>query len=123
MEESIEEEIERRTPDRQSVQARTSCNCKSTCSRKRVEDGARARGCPCKGANKHCNSSCKCGTRSKPCQNKQLVGNDLVKKYFHLGFEYKEMLALLYVHHGETLRMILFRYTTSGWFPLCELLH
>ncbi|EDO40411.1 predicted protein [Nematostella vectensis] len=72
MEESIEEEIERRTSDGQSVQARTSCNCKSTCSRKRVEDGARARGCPCKGANKHCNSSCKCGKRSKPCQNKQI---------------------------------------------------
>ncbi|XP_048588204.1 uncharacterized protein LOC116615414 isoform X1 [Nematostella vectensis] len=34
-----------------------------------------------------------------------LSRNDLVKKYFHLGFEYKEMLALLYVHHGETLSL------------------
>ncbi|EDO44733.1 predicted protein [Nematostella vectensis] len=81
MEESIEEEIERRTPDRQSVQARTSCNCKSTCSRKRVEDGARARGCPCKGANKHCNSSCKCGTRSKPCQNKESTTREVHSTY------------------------------------------
>ncbi|CAB3983502.1 Hypothetical predicted protein [Paramuricea clavata] len=46
------------------------CDCKSSCSVKRRENGTP--GCPCKGNNVECSEDCKCGTRNKPCKNRAM---------------------------------------------------
>ncbi|CAB4036501.1 P2X purinoceptor 7-like, partial [Paramuricea clavata] len=49
------------------------CDCKSSCSVKRKENGTR--GCRCKGRNVECSDKCRCGTRDKPCKNRAMTEN------------------------------------------------
>ncbi|XP_038062592.1 salivary glue protein Sgs-3-like [Patiria miniata] len=47
----------------------TTCSCKNTCQRGRL--GTRG-ACPCKCAEQHCTDACTCGTKKRPCCNRNL---------------------------------------------------
>ena len=52
------------------------------CTLKRAIYRRKNRGCPCKGRNVLCGSSCKCGTMDKPCRNRVCIRSKITRIYY-----------------------------------------